>query len=97
MLARKFDFSPEDLTEARKWITAMSRTVTPSVQLDVIKGDPPDNRILECAVSGGSDYLVTGDNDLLRLGSYDSVRILNVSDFPDLVHAQDMHSPLQTS
>jgi uncharacterized protein len=55
--------------------------VKPAVQLDVIKEDPPDNRILECAVAAGSDYMVTGDKDLLRLGRYDSIRVLSVSDF----------------
>jgi uncharacterized protein len=81
VLARKFDFTPEDIVEARKWITGMARTVKPAVQLDVIKEDPPDNRILECAVAAGSDYIVTGDKDLLRLGRYDSIRVLSVSDF----------------
>jgi len=50
----------------------------------VIKEDPPDNRVLECAVSAGSDYIVTGDKDLLRLGRYDAIRILSVADFLDL-------------
>jgi putative PIN family toxin of toxin-antitoxin system len=81
VLARKFDFTPADIVEARQWITGMARTVKPAVQLDVIKEDPPDNRILECAVAAGSDYIVTGDKDLLRLGRYDSIRVLSVSDF----------------
>jgi predicted nucleic acid-binding protein len=54
------------------------------VQLDVIKEDPDDDRILECAVSAGSEFIVTGDKDLLRLGRYDSIRILTVSEFLDL-------------
>jgi uncharacterized protein len=58
------------------------------VQLDVIKEDAPDNRILECAVGAGADFIVTGDKDLLRLGSYDSIKILNVSDFLDTVRSQ---------
>jgi putative PIN family toxin of toxin-antitoxin system len=84
VLARKFDFKPEDIAEARGWITGMARTVTPRVELDVIKEDPSDNRILECAVAAGSDYIVSGDKDLLRLGRYDSIRILSVADFLDL-------------
>jgi uncharacterized protein len=47
---------------------------------------PPDNRILECALAAGSDYIVTQDKDLLRLRSYDTVRILNVSDLLDLAN-----------
>ena len=81
VLARKFDFTPEEIAEARKRITGMARTVRPAVQLDVIKEDPPDNRILECAVGAGADYIVTGDKDLLRLRRYDAIRILTVSDF----------------
>jgi predicted nucleic acid-binding protein len=34
--------------------------VQPGVRLDVVKEDPPDNRILECAVNAGSDFIVTG-------------------------------------
>jgi predicted nucleic acid-binding protein len=54
------------------------------VELDVIKEDPPDNRILECPSTAGSDYVVTGDKDLLRLGSYESIRILRVSKFLEI-------------
>ena len=49
----------------------------------------PDNRILECAVAAGSDYIVSGDKDLLRLGSYDAIRILNVADFLALGMGKD--------
>jgi putative PIN family toxin of toxin-antitoxin system len=81
VLQRKFGLPPDDIAEARRRLQAMARTVTPAVQLDVIKEDPPDNRILECAVSSGSDFIVTGDKDLLRLGRYDAIKILTVSDF----------------
>ena len=89
MLGRKFPLTPEDIAEARLRIKSMARTVTPSVTLDIINEDPPDNRILESAVAAGSDYIVTGDKDLLRLKTYDSIRILSVSDFLDLVQTQD--------
>jgi predicted nucleic acid-binding protein len=51
------------------------------VKLDVVKDDPDDNRIVECAVSSGSEYLVTGDKDLLRLRVYDAIRIVKVAEF----------------
>ncbi len=43
--------------------------------------DPEDNKILESAVEAGADYLVTRDNDLLRLESYEGVTIVNPSAF----------------
>jgi hypothetical protein len=30
--------------------------------------------VLECAVSAGADYIVTGDKDLLRLKQYDAIQ-----------------------
>jgi hypothetical protein len=36
------------------------------------------------AISTGSDFIVTGDKNLLRPGQYDSVRILKVSDFLEI-------------
>jgi len=67
VLERKFGATPEELSQVVAIITAAGRTVQPCVQLRVIKEDPDDDRVLECAVSAGSDYIVTGDKDLLRL------------------------------
>ncbi len=84
VLARKFNFPPEAIDEARRRISAIARTVKPSVRLDIVKEDPPDNRVLECAVSSGADYIVTGDKDLIKLLRYDAIRILNVADFLEI-------------
>lgn len=81
VLARKFNFPAEAVDEARRRIEALARTVTPSVRLEVVKEDPPDDRVLECAVSSGAEYIVTGDKDLLRLGQYDAISIITVAHF----------------
>ena len=47
----------------------------------VIKNDPDDNRILECALSAGADYIVSGDSDLLSLGHFKKIKIVSPSDF----------------
>jgi predicted nucleic acid-binding protein len=58
--------------------------------LDVIKADPSDNRILECAVAAKSEFIVSGDGrHLLPLRSYKGISILKVSEFVQwLGHAQ---------
>ena len=81
VLARKFYATPEEIAEAMLILRDAARVVVPAVQLDVIREDPADNQILECAVTAGSDYIVTGDKDLFRRGTYDSIEILTVSDF----------------
>ncbi len=84
VLGRKFGASAEEIAIAQSIIGDAARTVQPAVELYVVKEDPADNRIMECAVSAGADYIVTGDKDLLRLGRYDSIRILNVADFLEI-------------
>ncbi len=88
VLVRDFAASAEEVAEARAIVSDAARTVTPAVQLDVIKEDPPDNRILECAMSAGADYIVTRDNDFLRRGQYAGIRIVNDVDFLQLARSE---------
>jgi uncharacterized protein len=56
-------------------------TVRVRRRLSVVRRDPDDDKFLECAVGGRAECLVTGDRDLLDLGSYRRVQILTVRDF----------------
>ena len=42
-------------------------TVLKTTPLLKVLSDDPDNRILECALKAGADFLVTGDKHLLKL------------------------------
>jgi putative PIN family toxin of toxin-antitoxin system len=43
--------------------------------------DEPDNRILETAVKGAAQYLITGDRLLLELSKYENVHIVSVTNY----------------
>ena len=43
--------------------------------------DPTDDMFLAAAIEGEADYLVTGDRDLLTLGSYRRVQIMRPAAF----------------
>ena len=81
VLTRKFAATPEEIAEAKAIVASAARTIKPSVRLEVVKDDPDDDRIVECAVSAGSDYIVTGDKHLLRMRRYDAIHMLTVADF----------------
>ena len=81
VLREKFHWSDERIEEARATMSSITRHVAPTEKLDVVKSDPDDNKIVECAVAAGSDYLVTGDNDILSLGSYGKRQMIKPSDF----------------
>jgi putative PIN family toxin of toxin-antitoxin system len=72
ILQERFHWPLAQAQVARELLSAMAQLVTPHVELDGIKEDPDDNRILECAQASQSDYLVlvTSDKDLLRLRQY---------------------------
>ncbi len=81
VLVRKFKATEQQVAEARAILRDAATIVRPSNRLDVVRDDPDDNRIVECAISAGSDFIVTGDKDLLRMGRYYSIEMITVSDF----------------
>ena len=47
--------------------------------------DPDDDKLLETAVVGGADWLITGDDDLLILEPFGSLRIVNPRSFLEVM------------
>ena len=76
----KFENSKEEVDEWLLFLLGVSLLVAPTERLTVIKDDPSDNKILECAVSGNADYIISGDRHLLALREYRGIKILNSSD-----------------
>lgn len=81
VLREKFEWDPYLLHETREKMRSLGNYVEPAEALSVIKEDPDDDRILECAVAAKSDYIVSEDKDLLRLGQYGNARIVTIRDF----------------
>ena len=49
--------------------------------------DPKDDKFLACALEGAAGYIVTGDQDLLSLESFQGVSIVRPADFVELIEA----------
>jgi putative PIN family toxin of toxin-antitoxin system len=64
----------------RQRLLEIASRVTPTRTLKVVD-DPDDDRILECAVEAGSEFIVTNDKAILRLGEYGGIKIIRVVDF----------------
>ncbi len=77
----KFGLSPEQVTQAIDVFSEISLLVTPARQVDVVKNDPSDNRILEAAEAAKADFIVSGDKHLLGLQSWNGIEILSPTDF----------------
>lgn len=54
--------------------------VIPQRRIEVCR-DRSDNMVLEAAVAGQADYIVTGDEDLLVLRLFEGIRIVEPAEF----------------
>ncbi len=71
------------LEEAERVVTEMrgiAQIVHPNSQVVVCK-DERDNKVLECAIDGRAEYVISGDLHLLGLKSFKGVKIISVTDF----------------
>jgi putative PIN family toxin of toxin-antitoxin system len=67
--------------------------VTPLQRVDAVPRDPADNRVLEAAVAGGADYIVSGDQDLTDLVEFEGIPILKPAAFVAVLHAAGILDP----
>jgi uncharacterized protein len=84
ILREKFKQDPYTLNDNHQRLRALGNLVRPTETLDVITEDPPDNRIIECALAARSDYIVSEDKDLLRRGQFGGAPIVTIRDFFDV-------------
>ena len=82
VLSRKFDRNAEELARTAVYLAELGKVVKPRGKIAVLR-DEPDNRILECAVSGHADVIVTGDQAMLALAEYKGIRIVTLKEFLD--------------
>lgn len=80
MLSQKFGWPAAAVDAACQDYWERGISVTPARTIDDCP-DVDDNRILECAVEGAADFIVTGDKDLLRIARFGKIAILTASEF----------------
>jgi uncharacterized protein len=88
VLAQKFSKGPEELSRTAVFLSELGELIVPRKKLAVLD-DEPDNRILECAVTGHADVIVTGDRAMLNLKKYSGIRILSLRQFLDEISTPD--------
>jgi len=69
--------------EAERAVTGiqeLGEIVQTHSQVTVCK-DQRDNQVIECAINGEAEYIVSGDIHLLELKTFRGVKIITVSDF----------------
>jgi putative PIN family toxin of toxin-antitoxin system len=85
VLTRKFGWQMEVTREIINDIQGFSHIVNPPETIALIK-NLSDNRILECAVAGGADYLISGDHHLTDLKTFGTINIVTPTEFLAIFH-----------
>lgn len=83
-LIKKFNFGPKRIEQLERVIKKHFKIVYPKLIINVIKDDD-DNRVLEAAIEGECNYIITGDRDLLDLKTYKDIKIITPDVFLPLI------------
>jgi putative PIN family toxin of toxin-antitoxin system len=80
ILTEKFGWKATDVTAAVEAVLPFPLQTNISGNLRVCR-DPNDDMVIECAVLADAQVIVSGDKDLLVMGSYQGIRIVTPAEF----------------
>lgn len=82
VLREKFGWGDSEIADVIVGLSKFSIIVRSTRKLTVIKDDPSDNRILEAAVEGKADMIISGDKQhILPLHRFRGIEILSAAEF----------------
>ena len=77
----KLKFSDSLQNQIVEFVLINSHIIEPKEKLAVIKDDPDDDRVLECALESGAEFIISGDIHLLSIKEYGKIKIVTAVDF----------------
>ncbi|PIN93488.1 putative toxin-antitoxin system toxin component, PIN family [Candidatus Pacearchaeota archaeon CG10_big_fil_rev_8_21_14_0_10_31_24] len=76
VLARDFEYENNEIEKILTNVLGFVKIIKPNIKIEVVKEDPDDDKIIECAISSSSDYIITYDKHLLNLKEYEEIKII---------------------
>lgn len=77
----KFKLPAEKVREFLEVIIFNSQIVYPKKKLNVVRKDPSDNKIIECALEAKASFVISGDEHLLEIKEYKGIKIITPREF----------------
>ena len=66
-------------------MASMAKIVEKTGAINIINDDPTDNKILECAIDGQADFIISKDKHLLKLERYRNIIIIKPEEFLKII------------
>ncbi len=79
-LRNKFQFPEDKIEEQANIMMSLFHMITTTTKINVVR-DKSDNKVIECAIDGNADFIVTGDPDLLELREFRGIKIITANEF----------------
>ncbi len=76
VLERDFEYSKSEAKNIIEKILLFASLIEPKQEAEIIKDDPDDNKVIECAIESSSDYIITYDWHLLKLKEFKRIKIM---------------------
>jgi len=76
-LLSKFDRSENIVSLFIERIKKLAEVIEINQKVYLVERDPEDNKILECALSGKTNLIVTSDQDLIKLKTFRGIGIIH--------------------
>ncbi len=84
-IRKRLNWSDLEINEFLLGLAQFGIMVSKEPKIDVIKEDPTDNKYLACAQKGEADFIVTGDQHLLKLKNYKGLKIVTPKMFLNIL------------
>jgi putative PIN family toxin of toxin-antitoxin system len=73
----KIQMPEEMIEEWKNLIIENSTIIEPTIELNIVKDDPDDDKFLEVGVTGNVDLIISQDKHLLKLEGYHRIMIVS--------------------
>ena len=80
VLGRKFSRDREALSRVAVFLADLGEMIHPRSKVRILD-DEADNRILECAIAGHAEVIVTGDRAMLKHRRYRTIEIISLKSY----------------
>src|SRR3989344_6367189 len=76
VLKRDFKYENDEINEFLDQVLYFVKLIATKDKLNVVKQDPNDDHVIECAIESESKFIITYDKDLLSLKEFRDIKII---------------------
>ncbi len=84
-LRTKFRLDEEETSQIISDFSTFTIPVNITRRIQAVADDPDDDKFIECAVSCGADFIISGDQHLLKIKEYEGIKILAAAECLPLI------------